>query len=347
MSLPDDFSSPEALRQSFTHGLDRMLAGHDGLGAYILVLANAAADSTLWPLLERRLEERHYHLAALLTSALRQGRRVSEPEDDVTVFLKLMAVGFERLGLTESRGAGPWEIQFNPLRAYRPPRTSRARVEELSLPFDPEGFHFNRPFLRREAFWTGMLGGRRTSLLYNKFPFVELHGLLVPEPEQERPQYLTPEVHGWAWELVATAGARMPGFGLAYNSCGAHASVNHLHFQSFLRDRPLPVTAGHWLHNGGDVPYPATCQVHDDPLSAWVAVDTLHSRGRPYNLIYLPERLYLLPRQRQGDYRHSPWAAGHAWYEMAGGVTTSSRDDFTSLETAAIEAELRLTSGVS
>lgn len=341
MGLPQPFVSLAALQQAFTDGLARLLARNDGLGAYILVLANAAQDATLWQLLERQLEERHYHLAALVTAALRQGRPIAEPEDDLMVFLKLLAIGFGDGLRVRTRRVGHWEVSFNPLRALRPARASRACIDGLLRPFDPEGFHFNRLGLEREVWWSGSLLGRSVRLLYNKFPFVDLHGLLVPEPEREWPQWLTPHWHAWAWETAIAAAEALPGFGLAYNSYGAHASVNHLHFQTFLRSEPLPLLQACWRHNGGDQPYPAACQVYADPEAGWAAIESLHARGTPYNLIYLPGRLYLLPRRPQGSYPPAAWSSGHAWFEMAGGVVLFNRADYDSLDAGTITAELQ------
>lgn len=340
-SLPAPFDSTTALHQAYAEGLTRLLANDAGLGGYILALANAAQDANLWQLLERRLEERHYHLAALTTTRLRQGRPIGVPDDDLMVFLKLMAIGFGDGLRAHTRRVGPWEVSFNPLRALRPPRASRARVEGLSRPFDPEGFHFNRPALEREVLWSGTLLGRPARLLYNKFPFVELHGLLVPEPEQSWPQFLTGQWHAWAWALAAAAGEAMPGFGLAYNSFGAHASVNHLHFQTFVRSEPLPILQARWRHNGGGEPYPAPCLVFDDPARAWQAIESLHRQGTPYNLVYVPGHLYLLPRRPQGSHPQAEWTSGHAWFEMAGGVVLFNRADYEGLEAAAIAAELQ------
>ncbi len=143
MTLPALMQSSAAFRAAFADGLTRMLASGDGLGGYILVLVNAAQEAALWQRLESRLEERHYHLAALITFALRQGRTLDLPDDDLIVFLKLMAMGFAAAGIVESRAAGPWEVAFNPLRALRPPRASHHRVSGISLAFNRNGFHFN------------------------------------------------------------------------------------------------------------------------------------------------------------------------------------------------------------
>lgn len=327
--MPVLFHSPDALRHAFTQGLANMLARHDGLGVTILVLANAAYDPTLWAQLAPALRGRHERHAQDITAALRQGRRLNEPEDDLLVYLKLMALGFDHLSLTETRAAGPWRIQFNPVRALRPPRNSGGRVEGLMRPFDPAGFHFNKPFLAKEVLWAGNLAGRPARLLYNKFPFANLHGLLVPEPELERPQWLTPALHGWAWDVAAAVGARIPDFGVAYNSYGAHASVNHLHFQTFTG--ALPVQSTRFGHNGGAEDYPLPCLTASDPEAAWFLLDELHQRGTPYNLIYGCERLHILPRAPQGGRPQPAWGAGMAWSELAGDVTVFSREDYEGL----------------
>jgi hypothetical protein len=102
----------------------------------------------------------------------------------------------------------------------------------------------------------------------------------------------------------------------------------------------LPVQGGHWRHNGGDADYPLPCQVFTSALEAWFCIEALHADNRPYNLVYADARLYCLPRRPQGQHAAAPWSAGHAWYEIAGGVTTFNRDDFTALDAEAVAAEL-------
>lgn len=342
MSLPELFAAPGALERAFADGLVDMLARHPGLGVYILALANAAYDPAIWRRLRAPLAERHARHAADLVAALREGRRIAEPEDDLLVFLKLMVMGFDTMASPEWRDAGPWRVQFNPIRALRPPRASGGRVEGLRRPFDPAGFHFDKPFLAKEVLWAGTLAGKAARLLYNKFPFAPLHGLLVPEPEAWRPQWLTPELHGWAWEVTAEAGHALPGFGLAYNSLGAQASVNHLHFQSFLEAPRLPLLSPAFSHNGGAQAYPLPCQVATDPQEAWMLLDELHQAATPYNLLHTPGRVHILARQPQGATPPPPWSAGLAWSELAGSITVFSREDFLGLTADDIATALAL-----
>jgi hypothetical protein len=338
--LPASLASPAALEHAFAEGLARMLERHRGLGVYILVLANAAFDPALWQRLAAPLARRHEELADAITSALRQGGKIGEPDDDLLVFLKLLTIGFAHLQTTEQRQAGPWALAFNPIRALRPPRMSGAKIEGLRRPFDAAGFHFNKPFLAKEVLWEGDLAGKPARLLYNKFPFARLHGLLVPEPARELPQYLTPELHGWAWNVCARAAAAIPGFCLAYNSYGAHASVNHLHFQSFVQAAPLPVQDAAFAHNGGNMDYPLPCLFFGDVEEAWFYLDELHSQATPYNLIYAAKGLHVLARAAQGSRAQAAWNSGFAWSELAGAITLFSRDEFAHLGVKEISAEL-------
>ncbi|MEW8690997.1 MAG: hypothetical protein AB2535_07900 [Candidatus Thiodiazotropha endolucinida] len=333
------FNSLEVLKQAFTSGLQRLLS-NPGLGSYILVHANACFDADIYQILKRDLAHRFDNLSAYCREALSEGRELAGAEDDQLVFLKLMAIGFEGIQATEFRESGEWELQFNHVRAFRPSRMSRQPVQGISRPFDPNGFNFNKPYLRKEVLWAGELRGNEVELLYNKFPFAPLHGLLVPDRRARHPQLLSAGYHDYLWSLAEDLGSGLPGLGIAYNSYGAYASVNHLHFQFYVRSSPLPIERACWHHNGGRLQYPLPCEVFSSAAAAWAHIRTLHERKTSYNLIFRPGRLYCLSRKRQGHYQHAPWTNGFAWYELAGGITTFSRSDFETLDGMAIEQEM-------
>lgn len=335
---PAPFASLATLEQDFAEGLAAMLERHAGLGVYILVLANAAYDAKLWARLAPALAARHAELAQDLADALRRGRTLAEPDDDVMVFLKLAMIGLEHLGRLESRRAGPWNVAFNPIRALRPPRLSSQKFVGLLRAFDPAGFHFNKSFLAKEVLWQGELAGKPARLLYNKFPFARLHGLLVPEPQRELPQILTPELHGWAWHLCAHSG--VPGLCLGYNSYGAGASVNHLHFQSFVQAGRVPLQDPRFVHNGGAVPYPLPCLRFTEPVDAWIELDRLHQSNTPYNLVYGKGVLHLVARVPQDSEKLGAHCRGYGWSEMAGAVTLFSREAYEGLNAEEFEAAL-------
>jgi len=341
------YTSLDGLERRFADGLAAMLDAHRSLGVYILALANAAYDRQLWTRLAPALAERHAELGERVADALRRGQTLAEPDDDVLVFLKLAMIGFERLVPLQSRRDGPWQIRFNPLRVLRPPRASSQPFEGLLRPFSRAGFHFNKPFLAREVLWQGPLLGRPCRLLYNKFPFAPWHGLLVPEPDQALPQMLNQELHLFAWHLTQALGTSLPGFGLSYNSYGAYASVNHLHFQTFVRPRPLPVHSPQWRHNHGAQDYPAHCERFDDALDAWFFLEQQHRLGRPYNLLYGVGHLLCLPRRGQGSHARADWNPGFAWHEMAGGILAFNQDRFNDCTEAEITLELTRTRPVA
>ncbi len=334
----DPFSSTQTFRGLFISGLSRLLREHEGLGPFILALNNAAFDPSVQQVLHDDLRCRFDALAERCRHALMAGRDPDEPDDDLAVFLRLLAIGFDRIAPVVRRSCGPWEMQFNQVRALRPKRAAQQAVNGLRQGFDPAGFNFNRPFLQKEVFWSGSLAGSSVDLLYNKFPFVDLHTLLVPERTAQAPQFLERTYHDYVWGLTNELGRSLPGLTIAYNSYGAYASVNHLHFQLSIRESPLPVAASCWDHNGGDRPYPSACRVLTDSTAAWREIQDCHDAGVAYNLIYEPGRIYCLARRRQGDYRLPDWCGGQAWYEMAGGVVAFSRDDLERLTADLIES---------
>ncbi len=333
------FDSPEKHRRAFNAGL-RTLLENDSAGAFILALANATFDPEVWAALHTRLYERLNDWRQRYQDVLADGGEPADAPDDIAVMLRLLVVGFERLTPTEFRRIGDWEAQFNQLRAFRPKRMAGESVASTRKPFNEQGFHFDKSFLQDEVFWQGELAGRTVQLLYNKFPFVEQHGLLVPEPGRHLPQWLTADDHEWLFALCAAVGENLPGFGAGYNAYGAYSSVNHLHFQTFVRERPLPLSAPHWRHNGGDRDYPSACQRFDAAGPAWDFIADLRRREIAYNLLYVPGSCYCLPRRFQGSYPNPAWSGGFAWYELSGGFTTFSRADFLALDEAAIEAGL-------
>ena len=343
-ALPPPLRDTAGFRAAFTQGLEAMLEREE-LGTFILVFANATFDNEIYRALRPQLRVGFDEHAGALREALAGGRGLRHAPDDLLVFLKLMAVGFDGLEPTRFRHEGPWELQFNQLRSFRPPRMSNAVVESLRRPFDRDAFHFNKLFLRKEVLWEGELSDVPCRLFYNKFPFANLHGLLVVAPEEERPQFLDEPDHFYVWGLAEALGLGLAGAGFGYNAYGAYASVNHQHFQMYVREPWLalgasyPIEDERWEHNGGHERYPLRVRRFDDPDESWGHLDALHRRGLTYNLLYRPGRVYVTTRAFQGSYPHSVWTSGFAWSEVAGAFTTFNADDFETLNDARIRDE--------
>lgn len=340
MKLPEIFQDTETYRAAFAQGLWSIVQ-QESLGAFILALANATYDAKIWHVLEPSLKQRFQEHSAKVRQALLDGCFQDHAPDDMLVFLKLMAVGLDELQSSSFREAGAFQVQYNHLRAFRPPRMSNAVVTELLEPFDERGFHFNKPFLKSEMLWHGRIGGRDCAILYNKFPFADLHGLLVVDGKAGNPQYLDEAAHLHLWELCDKLGSHLPGVGFGYNGRGAYSSVNHQHFQMYVQDEGrYPIESPHWQHNGGEAPYPLATQVATSAADAWQQIDGLHQKNCTYNLLYRPGLVYITPRRFQGSYTHSNWTGGFAWAEVAGSITTFNAADYHALTETMVAEEM-------
>lgn len=333
------FATVETFQQAFTSGLSGLLQ-KGGLGSFILVCANASFDKRVEGATAEGLAALYKSLSDEYVDALSSGKPIQAVEEDLLVFLKLHAVGFERLQATETRQTGWWEVQFNQLRSFRPKRITTQVPQTLHTPFDEAGFHFNKPFMQKEAFWAGKLCGRHATLYYNKYPFADFHCLLVPERESCLSQFLTEAHHFYLWQATLDLSRTLDGVGFGYNSLGAFASVNHLHFQMFIKPAGLPVMRADWRHNGGNVSYPVHCSKFDSAAAAWNFLSELHENNTPYNLLYSKGTLYVFPRKKQGCYLQPDWTSGFAWLEMAGGMITFNRESYLNLDDASISQEL-------
>ncbi len=321
----DDF------RRRFSDGLSQMLSA-DGLGAFILVLANSLQGDELRQPLLQALET---NFDAMKTAG--QGS-----DDDESVFAILATEGVKDQQCWRHRQVGVWELVYNTMRRLRPERLSAQKFDAISQPFDDQLFNFNRTFLKPEIMWQGKWSGHDFTVLYNKFPFAPWHLLIVPDAQSQRPQYLDFEIHALIWELVSAQQHAMPGFGIGYNSLGAGASVNHLHFQGFQRSKPLPVELLHWMHRGGQADYPLKCQAMDSVQQAWEMIEQFQNQNQPFNLLYRPGICYLLPRRPQGLVAAEPWVQGIAWYESCGVFTLADQSLFSELSQQQITQQLGL-----
>lgn len=329
--LFDDLNS---FQQGFRQGLTQILQ-QPGLGAFILACANVNNQHDLQESMADDIDRQYRLLKARFMSA---ETAAGSPEDR-QVFQSLMALRLENLPVTERRQLGPWSVQHNTMRGFRPMRHASESPSRLLLPFDTYGFSFNKDFMLQEMFWQGQWRGHGLSAYYNKFPFADYHLLWVPDREQAHSQYLQPVYHHLIWELLQELAPVLPGFALGYSSIGACASVNHLHFQSYLGE-PLTVTKSNWKHNGGSDDYPLQVFVFQQPEAAWHLIEQLHQQNQPYNLLYGDNAIYCLPRQLQGSIALPDWSAGFAWREMSGEMLSMSREAYLNLTRQELESAL-------
>ena len=133
----------------------------------------------------------------------------------------------------------------------------------------------------------------------------------------------------------------IPGFMIAFNSIGAGASVNQLHFQSFVREKPLPVELDKWNHNGGKDVYPLICTRFEDADGAWRHIEDLHQANSAYNLLYCEKVCYVIKRRMQGDENIDPDIRGAGWIELCGVFNVSDEVTLRSLGPDILTQRLR------
>lgn len=321
--LPDP--TPEFFAKAFRSGLVRLL-GQDGrpLSDLVLVLANAVAldDEDLF----NQVRSRFTSLAPQLAPA----DRASE---DATVLQFALAHTSPQGFVHQRVTAGGWQILASELRNFRPRREAAQVADALHQPFDPSRFNFGR--VDQQVFLQGTFGGTELALYYQKYPLMAYHCMAVPQPQAGHEQFLRPADHQLAWELVAALQPALPGAVVAYNSLGAFASINHLHFHIMPNGTNLPI----WSRLHAQT-YPLPVALETNQKAAWKTISQLQDQGQTFNLLYHPGQIAIIPRRAQGTYQQPDWTSGLAWFELAGGIFVTNQTAFTTLTDAQIEAAL-------
>ena len=312
-------------KQLFVNQLKGMLTD-DELGAFILVLANSHQDKYLQGELEDALRSTFVALKDNFIAG-----KLDATQDDIDVFEQLLELELDAIPVWQNRTIGDWEVTYNAMRRLRPARASSQVLNSIIQPYDGSKFHFNKPFLKPEILWEGAFNGVNSRVLFNKFPFSEYHLLIVLSPEKNSSQLLTWAGHRYVCSLAAELSEVFPGFGVGFNSLAAGASVNHLHFQGFVRERSFAIETGHWSHNGGEIEYPLTVKCFSDAGSSWDYIQQLISQDEAFNCLYRGGHCYVVPRRFQGTVVLPEWLAGAGWIDVAGAITVSDSEKLSQL----------------
>ncbi|RLN30061.1 GDP-L-galactose phosphorylase 2-like [Panicum miliaceum] len=134
-------------------------------------------------------------------------------------------------------------------------RPTEFRVDRALQPFDPAKFNFTKVG-QEEVLFQFENGAGNDSYFLNNAPITAAdrapnvvainvspieygHVLLIPRVLDRLPQRIDPESFLLALQMAAEAAS--PYFRLGYNSLGAFATINHLHFQAYYLSVPFPV----------------------------------------------------------------------------------------------------------
>jgi len=215
---------------------------------------------------------------------------------------------------------------------------------------------------RDDLIWLqpGSLPPRRAlhAVFANQYPIGPYSGLLTPWVDRDLPQVLT--IPALEVLLSFVAEFSMKGWRFGFNSLGAGASVNHLHFQFFHLDPhsqgSLPVervsqraikrqTGGRnpregtelWVLGFPDWPLRALVYRRLNPGSAELigrCAGYLQEMGLPHTLLVAGDRAYLFPRKPLGVSPHSPHFGGGkpGLLECSGEYIMASKEKFGTAE---------------
>jgi hypothetical protein len=245
---------------------------------------------------------------------------------------------------------GEFQLQYNPIRGYRPRRMARKKSVPLYVPFDPEGFHYALKCCDDEVFLKTTVSGLKVYLLFNRYPFAPYHFLWIPDRFGQHSQFLDPAKDGLilreACAYVMEDG-KDSSVRLCYNSLGAHASVNHLHFQGFLITEqwqpPFEKCIENHIKLHGGASGPIDCYFkgalwlskNDSVEQLQSFIKEMNACKRPYCLYITPEGIACFPRRAQ-DYdpyfkllEQSPFTTGFAFFEMLGEIICTNKEVLT------------------
>lgn len=142
--------------------------------------------------------------------------------------------------------------QLNEGRASKK-RPTEFRVDKVDQPFDDCKFNFCKAMQKEvlfafeesqhgcggefeEAF---VVSGSPNLVVINVSPIEYGHVLLVPRVLDNLPQLVTPDTLLLALQFAQEA--NNPYFRIGYNSLGAYATINHLHFQAYYLSAAMPL----------------------------------------------------------------------------------------------------------
>ncbi len=237
--------------------------------------------------------------------------------------------------------AGEFTLNHNFVRGLRPIREARRSNVSLKEPPNKNKFNYSTQLCDYEVFETQKdENGLEVELLQNRYPFAPFHFLWVPERKKVHGQFIDlPEdekILQAAVNFICNKGYG-PSVRLCYNSLGAHASVNHLHFQGFFNSKTQNLPIDKYIKKG---------EIESDKFyfkgSRWIPrknleqglIDNISEMNQrwengekiAYSFYLTPQGATFFPRKHQGDKKYfqnlvkADFSTGFAFYEMLGEI---------------------------
>ncbi|KAL3701801.1 hypothetical protein R1sor_019823 [Riccia sorocarpa] len=247
-------------------------------------------------------------------------------------------------------------------------RPTEFRVDEVLQPYDPKKFNFTKVDSEEILFAfeeksndvdsesyleNGPTGESPNIVVINVSPIEYGHILLVPKVKSQIPQRIDPENLVVALHMAVEV--NNPCFRLGYNSFGAFASINHLHFQAYYLDAQFPIERAETTRifesekKGGYrisevVKYPVRTLVYEAGDSLKELADVvgeacirLQNSNIPFNILISDcgTRVFLIPqcyaeKQARGEVEQEllDTQVNPAVWEISGHIVLKRRKDY-------------------
>ena len=247
-------------------------------------------------------------------------------------------------------------------------RDARAETEALESASKTRGSTFDAARLVEDD------GISPTVVLINVSPIEYGHVLLCPRVLEGLPQRVSPET--LLPPLLMAAESRNPYFRVGYNSLGAYATINHLHFQAYYLMEAFPIERAptrrlparayptkrhrHGIKVSETTGYPVRCVCFErgdgfESLAQMVGIacQRLQARNVPFNLLIADHgaRVFLIPQRfsqriARGEVPEDVVATGvnPAVFEISGHLLYKTREDYDACSQEAAQRMLECAS---
>lgn len=321
--------------KNFEEGLEKLLDSKNiSAGEAVSIMSNMDAIGKKIPL--------------GVYSAINHDFGFEVPEDKIILdeVAKYIDGDFADLGGINFESADGLVLVKNLIRTFKPVRGGRSKNVLLDLPYDPKSFNFNLDACDSCIFHEESVDGHDVSFLYNRYPFLKNHSLMLfDRKKSEHSQFIDPCDDRYILSTALNV-AKEHDLILGYNSNGACASVNNLHFHVFSRDGntrfPVESVIGNLSGKSTDFDWylkgAKYVSYHDVDYGLNILIDEMnyeHQKGRnvAYNFIVFPEGAVFYPRLPQHDdgYVNAVDGAllnkGYAFSELSGAIVTNYDGD--------------------
>ncbi|MDO8535618.1 MAG: SpoIIE family protein phosphatase [Candidatus Omnitrophota bacterium] len=248
---------------------------------------------------------------------------------------------------------GRFNVSVNPGRAQAEKANGKTRhdlasvYEDFGSTADFDAILKERPL---QKLFDITLDGAQISVCINYAPVLPYHFLLVPSFSLEKPQFIDREALWQVFKVIDMSND--PNLRMGFNSRGARASINHLHFQGAYTENGLPIEQSgkkELLKIGSvtvsqtlDYPARAVVMEGDDAQAlaktSYDFIKTLQEDNVPHTLIFGKRSIYIIPRSREGA------TLSLGWSEMGGEFYVDNAEKLDGVNEGILSKELSASS---